>query len=193
MDNACKGPEEETKPTEAAEVVPRTPRQFLAATIAYGFGAGLMRPAPGSWGSALAVLLAWPIMASFGVSALALAFTLVLAIGIWAVAVVEEGESEHDAPEIVIDEIAGQWLALLVMIWAARAGLIAPLDGIDAGIAGFVAFRIFDIWKPGPIGALDERLGGAIGTMVDDLAAGLAAGAVVVLGAFAWQALLPAG
>lgn len=182
----------EKAPATDAAGIPRTPRQFLAATIAYGFGAGLMRPAPGSWGSALAVLLAWPILASLGVTALAVAFLLALVIGLWAVAVVEERESAHDAPEIVIDEIAGQWLTLLVIVLAARGELILPLDGIDAGIAGFVAFRVFDIWKPGPIGHLDERLDGALGTMADDLAAGLVAGATVVLGALVWQALLPA-
>ncbi|RMF11777.1 MAG: phosphatidylglycerophosphatase A [Alphaproteobacteria bacterium] len=182
----------EKVPATDAAGIPRTPRQFLAATIAYGFGSGLMRPAPGSWGSALAVLLAWPILASQGITALAIAFLLALVIGLWAVGVVEERESAHDAPEIVIDEIAGQWLTLLVMVMAARAGLIAPLDGIDAGIAGFVAFRIFDIWKPGPIGHLDERVQGALGTMLDDLAAGLAAGIVVVLGAYAWNLMMPA-
>ncbi len=176
----------------AAAAMRRTPRRLLAATLAYGFGAGLMRPAPGSWGSALAVLGAWPILISFGAGGLGVAFLLALVIGLWAVAVVEEGASPHDAPEIVIDEIAGQWLTLLLIVLAGRTDVIVPLDAIDAGIAGFIAFRVFDIWKPGPIGRLDARLGGAVGTMADDLAAGLAGGIVVVLGALAWQTLATA-
>ena len=88
-------------------------------------------------------------------------------------------------PEVVIDEVAGQWLALwLVSFYAWHAGL-DPLRLYPGWIAGFVLFRLFDITKPNLIGKADAR-GDALGVMLDDMIAGLYA--AICTGALAWLA-----
>jgi phosphatidylglycerophosphatase A len=155
--------------------------------IATFFGIGYLHPAPGTWGSlaalpvfwALAVLGGWPlalagIVAAFG-------------LGWWATAREIEGLDDHDPSEIVIDEVAGQWIALMpVAIGAQMAGV--TLTALWPGwVAGFVLFRLFDIWKPGPVGWADRR-GDALGVMLDDVIAGLlAAICAVALAALAHQ------
>ena len=75
------------------------------------FGAGLLRPAPGTWGSAVALLLGMGSLQIAGLPALVLATLLITALGFWACAV--ELHPGQDPSEVVIDEVAGQWLALL--------------------------------------------------------------------------------
>jgi phosphatidylglycerophosphatase A len=99
---------------------------------------------------------------------------LVVALGTWA-ADAHEGETgDHDASEVVIDEVAGQWIALLP---------VAHLDTMPwwTWLIAFALFRLFDIWKPGPIGRLDRSFEGGAGTMADDVAAGLLAALVLAL------------
>jgi phosphatidylglycerophosphatase A len=152
----------------------------LVATL---FGIGLLRPGPGTWGSAAAVALAWPIHAFGGFPALAAATVLVFALGWWSVAAVTLGAADHDPSWIVVDEVVGQWIAL----WPLSAGLwFAGVGGWTfpwlGWLLAFVLFRLFDIWKLGPVGWLDRR-GDIAGTMLDDVAAGaMAALAVAVLG-----------
>lgn len=98
---------------------------------------------------------------------------VVTLVGVWAAAGYQAATGRHDASEVVIDEVAGQWTALLALP-IAGAGL-----SLQAAAAAFVLFRLFDIWKPGPIGWADRRLGGGLGVMVDDVLAGIAAGAVL--------------
>ena len=76
--------------------------------------------------------------------------------------------SIKDPSFVVIDEVAGQWIALL------PAGLDPVLF-----VAGFLAFRLFDIWKPWPVSWADRDVPGALGVMLDDLIAGAYAAAVV--------------
>jgi phosphatidylglycerophosphatase A len=99
-------------------------------------------------------------------------------LGWWAVA----GEGGDDAGEYVIDEVAGQWIALWpVSIGAAHAG--ADILALWPGwVVAFLAFRLFDIWKPGPIGWADRQKG-ATGVMLDDLLAGVTAAVCVGAGA----------
>ena len=68
----------------------------------------------------------------------------------------------HDGSEIVIDEVAGQWLVLLV----------SSLDIVHLGL-GFLLFRLFDIWKPWPVCWVDSNLKGGFGVMADDILAGV--------------------
>ena len=113
-----------------------------------------------------------------------------VALGTWAVAVVTRGDPEPDRPWIVIDELAGQWLALCAPsfgFW--HAGLPASSFPWPGWLAAFVLFRLFDITKPGPIGRLDRR-GDAWGVMADDLAAGLAAALATLLLAGLWHGVL---
>ncbi|WP_262695144.1 phosphatidylglycerophosphatase A family protein [Kordiimonas aquimaris] len=134
--------------------------------IAVGFGSGLLRPAPGTWGSLAALAIAH-LFYEIGIGATEL-FVIIIAatvIGTYAIDHIERETGVHDAPEIVIDEFAGQWLALLPLFYS-----VASIEKI---IAAFVLFRIFDIWKPYPIGWLDRKVSGGFGVMVDDLVAGV--------------------
>ena len=113
-------------------------------------------------GSFIAVLLAWPILMNFGVLGLATATVITFFIGVWAVDIYQTRSGTHDSNEIVIDEVAGQWLTVLV----------ASLDIVHLGL-GFLLFRLFDIWKPWPVCWADVNLKGGFGVMADDIMAGL--------------------
>ena len=151
--------------------------------IATFFYVGHLRPAPGTWGSLAALPVAWGLHGLGGPWVLALGVLLAFASGWWVTALETKGKDDHDPSEIVIDEVAGQWLAFLpVSVGAASAGV--ELTALWPGwITAFAAFRLFDIWKPGPIGWADRR-GDALGVMLDDILAGLAAALCVILGAW---------
>jgi len=152
----------------------------LIATFLY---AGYLRPAPGTWGSLAALPVAWVLHVLGGPVLLALGIIVAFASGWWATALETKGKDDQDPAEIVIDEVAGQWLALLpVSVGAAHAGV--AITALWPGwVVAFLAFRLFDIWKPGPIGWADRR-SGAMGVMLDDILAGLAAALCVMLGAW---------
>ncbi|SLN54629.1 phosphatidylglycerophosphatase A family protein [Oceanibacterium hippocampi] len=137
-----------------------------ASLIATWFGAGLIPKAPGTWGSLAALPFAWVILEFAGWPWLALATLLAFLAGLWASAAYCRAKGLKDPGEVVIDEVAGQWLALLA---ATSAGSPDPL----AFAVGFAAFRLFDIVKPWPVGWADRRLPGALGVMADDILAGL--------------------
>ena len=146
---------------------------------------GHFRPGPGTWGSAAAILLAWAIHALGGFGLFFAATLAVTGLGWWAVSEATRGQADKDPSEIVIDEVAGQWIAL----WPVSLG--AQMAGTDFWalwpgiVTAFVAFRLFDILKPGPVGWVD-RQEGAFGVMADDLIAGwLAAMVVAVLAVIA--------
>ena len=153
--------------------------------IATFFWIGRMRPAPGTWGSAAALPWAWVIHALAGFPGLVLATALAFGLGWWATAVETLGKADHDPGEIVIDEVVGVWIAL----WPLSAGLwhagadpwVFPWPG---WLGAFLLFRLFDIWKPGPIGWADRR-GDPLGVMLDDVIAGVFA----ALGVLALAAL----
>lgn len=159
----------------------------LVATV---FFLGLIRPAPGTWGSLAALPAAYGLHLAGGPALLAICIVAALVLGVWAANAEARRTGRHDAGEIVIDEVAGQWIALLpVSIGAAAAG--AQIEALWPGwIAAFVLFRLFDILKPGPIGWADRR-GGVFGVMLDDVIAGLfAASGVIALAALAHLVLL---
>lgn len=157
----------------------RKPAPVWARVVATGFGSGLLRPAPGTWGS-LAALGVWlagrqmiaPHLASglwaWLVGALAPALLLTL-VAVPASDRVAQASGREDPGFIVIDEWAGQWIALLGLPFAAQ-GWLDPWP-----LLPFFLFRLFDIWKPGPVDAA-QRLPGGWGIVLDDvLAGGLAA------------------
>lgn len=150
--------------------------------IATFFHVGHLRPAPGTWGSLAALPCAWALHVAGGPLVLGLGVVLAFTLGMWATRLETKGKDDHDPSEIVIDEVAGQWLAFLpVSIGATHAGV--ALTALWPGwVTAFLAFRLFDIWKPGPIGWADRR-GDAFGVMLDDILAGLAAALCVMAGA----------
>lgn len=160
--------------------------------LACGLGTGYMRPASGTWASALAVVLYLPI-SDLNRSSLWWWWGLLLMgsllLGVWASAAGERVTGEKDSHDIVIDEIVGQWIALSFLPTTAAGG-VASLWGsspqhIAVLVASFLLFRLFDIWKPGPVRRL-QRWPGGWGVMIDDVLAGLCAclalhGALVML------------
>jgi phosphatidylglycerophosphatase A len=146
-----------------------TPAKFIAT---FG-GAGLIKPAPGTWGSLAALPFAYVIGTTFGSLGLAFSALLIFALGAWSAGAYERSSGAHDPSEVVIDEVAGQWIALLPVIYF---GL-----GWIGWLLAFALFRLFDIWKPGPIRQLDRRFPGGIGTMIDDVAAGVVAASLLIL------------
>jgi len=133
------------------------------------FGAGLLKPGPGTYGSIAAVLLWWGAAHVWHASGVALAAGTFLAavlatlIGIPAATIVAREAGREDPGFVVIDEVAGQWIALIPM----------QPDWKHAAL-GLVLFRIFDIWKPWPVYRLEELPEGT-GIMLDDVAAGVLA------------------
>ena len=153
-----------------------------ARLIATWFGAGLLRHAPGTWGTLAALPFAWALHQLGGFAGLALGTMAVFALGWWVSVLETRHSADPDPSEIVIDEVAGMWLAL----WPVSLG--AQLMGSDilrlwpGWVVAFLAFRAFDILKPGPVGWAD-RLHTPLGLMLDDILAGLLAALVVVAAA----------
>jgi phosphatidylglycerophosphatase A len=126
-------------------------------------GVGRLRPAPGTWASL--VVLPAALLGPWWCLAFGIAFSLA---GLWAVSRLPE--AREDPGWVVADEAAGQCLALAALPAGASFWWI---------LAGFALFRAADILKPGPIGWAD-RMGGSLGVMLDDILAGLLAGAVLL-------------
>lgn len=142
---------------ERQRPVSRHPAHILATW----FGAGLFPKTPGTAGSLAALPFAYAINFYLGVIGLGVAIAIVVVVGIWAAHCYSKRTNSNDAGAIVIDEVAGQWLTLLLV----------PPDILFYAI-GFVLFRIADIVKPWPISWIDQRVKGGLGVMLDDLLAG---------------------
>ena len=143
----------------------------ITATVFY---VGYLKPAPGTWGSLAALPLAWIIYAIGGVWLFVLAIPAAYLKGYIATAYLTKGADNHDPSEIVIDEVVGQWIALLpVFVGASHAG-VSVLALWPGWVAAFVLFRLFDITKPGPVGWADRK-DNATGVMLDDVIAGILA------------------
>jgi phosphatidylglycerophosphatase A len=150
---------------------------------------GLLRPAPGTWGSAVSLGLGLVIDRFLGFPALAVAFAAVTALGFWACARELAGRPGEDPSEIVIDEVAGQWLALMFPAAAFYSRGWDDWLPWPAWVGAFVMFRLFDIWKPWLVGRADARHDPA-GVMLDDLWAGVFAGVSVILGGVLYDVVL---
>ncbi|WP_375725298.1 phosphatidylglycerophosphatase A [Arcobacter sp. KX21116] len=133
------------------------------------FYSGLSPKAPGTVGSFVALILGIFLLQYVHVSTLFLLSLLISVIAIKQINIYEKEVGMHDGKEIVIDELAGMWLALSICgITNENMFYLAPL--------AFLFFRLFDIWKPSIIGKIDKNVKGGWGVMGDDLVAGLAAG-----------------
>lgn len=151
--------------------------------IASGLGLGHLRPAPGTWASAAALIAAWLLLVWGGLPAFLVALVLGLPLALWSISGAITGRADQDPTWVVIDEVLGQWIALLPVAWGAWSRGMDPLDLWPGWIAAFLLFRLIDIAKPGPVGRADRR-GGTAGVLLDDILAGLlAALGVLVLGA----------
>lgn len=154
------------------------------------FYVGLLRPAPGTWGSAAALVIGVYLDRIGGFPLLAVMTALATAVGFWACEMALKDRPGEDPSEIVIDEVAGQWLALLFPVAAFYFG--PGKEGYlpyPAWVGAFVFFRLFDIWKPWLVGKADRRHD-AKGVMLDDLWAGLFAGVCVILSGAIYHVVL---
>ncbi|KAJ03393.1 phosphatidylglycerophosphatase A [Sulfitobacter mediterraneus] len=155
----------------------------LAKLIGTFLGVGYIRPAPGTWGSLAALLYGWLLHVIGGLPLLLVGIVVGFLKGWWATAQMTKGSDDHDPSEIVVDEVIGQWIALIPLSYAAGSMGISILNMWPGWIAAFILFRLFDITKPWIIGWADRR-GDALGVMLDDVIAGVfAAIGVVVLAA----------
>lgn len=132
-------------------------------------GCGDLKPAPGTWGTLGALPFGAALMFAQANSLLLIAIAAITALGFWSASIWEKETGIHDDKRIVIDEVAGMWIALIP----------AALNPFHILVA-FALFRFFDILKPFPIGWIDQKLPGAASVMLDDIYAGLAAGFILL-------------
>ena len=141
-----------------------TPKQILTDPLlflAFGFGSGLVKKAPGTMGTLAAIPL-YLLCVQFNSWIYGL-LTLIATIGgVWICDVAAKKLDEHDFGGIVWDEVAGYLITMLVV----------PFSWQTMSV-GFVLFRIFDILKPQPIKWIDAKVSGGLGIMLDDVLAGL--------------------
>jgi len=129
--------------------------------IATWFGCGLSPIVSGTVGSLGALPFAYFIQTSFGNFGLFSASIIIFAVGIWASSeYLRHHPEKQDPGQIVVDEVAGQWLLLSVLLPTWQAYLL-----------GFILFRVFDILKPWPVSLADEKIHGGLGVMMDDMLA----------------------
>jgi phosphatidylglycerophosphatase A len=139
-------------------------RKFFL-TLGYS---GLSPKAPGTVGSFISLILALLLLKYISITTLFLLALLISASAVRQIDIYEKEVGTHDGSEIVIDELAGMWIALGIANATSDNYIIAGL--------AFVYFRLFDIWKPSVIGKIDRDVKGGWGVMGDDMVAGLFAG-----------------
>jgi phosphatidylglycerophosphatase A len=152
------GQPERARPTEPATL------------LATWFGSGFLPVAPGSWASLFALPCAAVLVWLGGPFLVLLAGATLFLVGIWAADAYMEAVGIHDPPAIVVDEVVGQWLTLALL----------PVDPLVYAL-GFLLFRILDVLKPWPANFIDRAVTGGFGVMLDDVAAGIYAGAALWL------------
>lgn len=145
----------------------------MSRAVATFFGAGFLRPASGTWASAITVALAVAAYQAGWALAVPAGAALAVVAGFLAVPAYLRATGGEDPSEVVIDEVAGQWLTLL---------FVPPHPLLY--LAGFLLFRLADILKPWPVGWADRAVKGSLGVMLDDILAALYAGAALLL--LAW-------
>jgi len=155
----------------------------MSRIIATFFGVGLIPFAPGTFGSLAALPFAYGLHYLGGFPALLVATVAVYFIGLWATTEATKGKDDHDPSEIVIDEVCGQWTALLAVsagLWF--AGVPTHIFPYPGWVSAFLLFRLFDIWKPWLVGWADRK-STPTGVMLDDVIAGIFAAVITAAAA----------
>ncbi|QEY58245.1 phosphatidylglycerophosphatase A [Pseudomonas sp. C27(2019)] len=135
--------------------------------LAFGFGTGLAKKAPGTWGT-LAGLALMPLLYLLPLWLGLVVIVLASVFGIWLCGRVADDLGVHDHGGIVWDEMVGIWITLILLPNSWQWWLL-----------GFIVFRVLDIFKPWPISWLDRHVSGGLGVMLDDMLAGLIAAALL--------------
>ena len=148
---------------------------YFSWIIATWFGSGLLPIAPGTWGSLAAFPFAYIISVYSGPYVLIIGTVALFFIGKQASDNVVKNARKKDPGFIVVDEVVGQWIALLPLPFLYNYlgpdlsyWVFAPMAAV-----AFLAFRIYDIWKPWPINYVDKNVSGGFGIMLDDVVAGI--------------------
>jgi phosphatidylglycerophosphatase A len=147
----------------------------LAGILATAGGVGYAPIAPGTFGSAVGVAL-FVVLSALHPLLFALTTATLFALGTWAADRAEDFFDKKDDGRIVIDEVVGQLLALFPLLWFAN---LAGASWLALLGAGFLLFRLFDIWKPGPVAWAERHFEGGAGVMLDDVVAGALAALVI--------------
>ena len=152
--------------------------QQLNSFAVKGFGTGLSPWMPGTCGSLLALLIVY-LLSTIELSlSLQMAAVFIFTLLSWyLISVYEANTHKHDDSQVVIDEFAGIFITF-----------VGITPSVPHFLAGFLLFRLLDITKPFPIGWVDRNVPGAVGTLFDDVIAGIMA--CVVLHLFIFQGLL---
>jgi len=140
------------------------------------FYSGLFPKAPGTIGTIVSLVIAMLLLQYFTITNLFMASILISILAVKQIDIYEKQTNTHDSSQIVIDELAGMWIALSVANVQANSYILAFI--------AFVYFRIFDILKPSIIGRIDRDVKGGLGVMGDDIVAGFFAGLSTVLTAY---------
>ena len=154
-----------------------TPRHLMQPSVLWltAGGLGFLRPGPGTWGSLGALVFWWFLLSSLTWQ-IQLGIVVAYFLLSWRLCDgVVPRLGVKDEPQIVADEVAGMWLAL---VWLPQS--------LGWALAAFVLFRLADIFKPGPIGLLDRKLHSGLGIMADDLLAGALCAALLAPMAAYW-------
>ena len=138
-----------------------------------GLGSGLAPKAPGTFGSAFALLFV-PFWFAVGFKISLAVIVLMSIVGIYICGKTAEIIHVHDDGRIVWDEFAGQSITFLPLIYIGQISWLWAL-------VGFALFRLFDIWKPWPINVIDRQVDGGFGIMLDDIIAGIWAALCILL------------
>jgi phosphatidylglycerophosphatase A len=147
-----------------------TPKQILKDPIlflAFGFGSGLVKKAPGTMGT-IAAIPVYLVCVQFNFWIYACLTLIAMVAGVWICDRAAKKLDEHDFGGIVWDEVAGYLITMLFVPFSWQALLL-----------GFVLFRVFDIVKPQPIKWIDAKVTGGLGIMLDDVLAGVFAGVLL--------------
>lgn len=145
----------------------------IIATFLYS---GYLRPASGTWGTLASLPLCLGVTYYFGAMGIILGTIIITLTGLWASQSYMNRTKTHDPSEIVIDETAGMMVACIPLLFSFQWDIILLCFGL---------FRIFDAVKHGPVGWFDKNINGALGVMLDDIAAGLLT-AITILGTMLW-------
>ncbi len=144
--------------------------------LAFGFGTGLAPKAPGTFGT-LAAIPPYLLMVHLPLWAFIAVIIVGFVVGVYLCDKTSEDMGVHDHGGIVWDEMVGFWITMLAVPF-----------GILWIVAGFLLFRLFDIWKPWPISLADKHVHGGFGIMIDDVIAGVYALIVMQVGVFFFSA-----
>jgi phosphatidylglycerophosphatase A len=129
--------------------------------LAFGFGSGAIPWAPGTMGTIVAIPF-FLVLSYLPLPAYLVVVLILFTVGVWLCEIAAKDTGVDDHPGIVWDEIVGYLITM-----------IAVPCHFNWIVAGFILFRIFDIWKPWPIRVIDKQLKGGLGIMLDDVLAGV--------------------